>query len=347
MDPERLERTIRFANQLARKDRPLPLLRRGDGGTQYSDLIESVEYLLLESHRRRKLILPELRAFNNQSIGVFSDYSGEGPGRYAVYSVLVCGFNMRTSFEQHAREARARFGLGDKEIAYKDLRMGQMRRALPDFLAAADELPGFLCTVAVDKRIRSVFGNEQNTLEKLVTVLEGARLGKHKPAVAEKLLRVVHLAAYLTALLGSEGQKLFWMTDHDQICPNQEQHMKLLEALASVLPLYQKQGVHFDHIGGALPFAERSTEMNDLLSLPDLASGALCDYLSKREVTPPESILVKPGADSVMLWLARAGIGLKKFCCFLRKREDQLIERAALEFTPVNPEPRVFIPIYD
>jgi len=199
----------------------------------------------------------------------------------------------------------------------------------------------------VDKRIRSVFGNEQNTLEKLVTVLEGARLGKHKPAVAEKLLRVVHLAAYLTALLGSEGQKLFWMTDHDQICPNQEQHMKLLEALASVLPLYQKQGVHFDHIGGALPFAERSTEMNDLLSLPDLASGALCDYLSKREVTPPESILVKPGADSVMLWLARAGIGLKKFCCFLRKREDQLIERAALEFTPVNPEPRVFIPIYD
>jgi len=347
MDPERLERTIRFANQLARKDCPLPLLRRGDGGTQYSDLTESVEYLLLESHRRRKLILPELRAFNNQSIGVFSDYSGEGRGRYAVYSVLVCGFNMRTSFEQHAREARARVGLGDKEIAYKDLRMGQMRRALPDFLAAADELPGFLCTVAVDKRIRSVFGSEKDTPEKLVAVLEEAGLGRRKPAVAEKLLRVVHLAAYLTALLGEEGQKVFWMTDHDEICPTSEEHRKLLEIFARVLPLYQKQGAQFGQMGGAVPFPARSVEMNDLLSLADLAAGAICDYLSKRDSTQPDDIRVKAGVDSVMLWLARAGIGLKKFCCLLRKREDQVIERATVEFTPISSQTGIFIPIYD
>jgi hypothetical protein len=347
MDPEYLQRTIRFANQLAMKNVPLPLLRRGEPSVQYSDLIESVEYLLFESWRRRKLILPELRAFNNQSIGVFSDYSGEGPGRYAVYSVLVCGFDMRTSFERRVREARARFGLGDKEIAYKDLRMGQMRRALPDLLAAADELPGFLCTVAVDKRIRSVFGCEKDTPEKLVAVLEQAGLGNRKPAVAEKLLRVVHLTAYLTALLGGEGQKVFWMTDHDDICPTPEEHRKLLEIFARVMPLFQKQGAQFGQMGGAVPFEDRSVEMNDLLSLADLAAGAICDYLSKRDSTQPDDIRVKRGVDSIMLWLARAGIGLKKFCCLLRKREDQLIERATLEFNPLNPEQGVFIPIYD
>jgi hypothetical protein len=142
---------------------PLPLLRRDSPSAQYSSLIESVEHLLLESHRQKKLLLPKLNAFQNRSLGVFSDYSGEGSGRYFVYSVLVCGFNMRSSFETSVAEARARYRLGTKEIAYKDLHMGQMLAALPDYLAAADWLPGFLCTIAVDKQIGSVFGSEPET----------------------------------------------------------------------------------------------------------------------------------------------------------------------------------------
>jgi hypothetical protein len=347
MDPERLRRATWFANQLAMKNVPLPILRRDPPSTQYSTLIESIEHLLLESNHQRKLILPELGAFNNHSLGIFSDYSGEGSGRYFVYSVLVCGFNMRAPFEERTREIRRRFALGAKEFAYKDLAMGQMRRALPDYLAAADELPGFLCTVAVDKRIRSVFAIEQDARQRLVAALEAVGLGVRKPDVAEKLLRVVHLTAYLAALLGHDGQDIFWMTDHDEICPTSNQHRQLLEAFARVLSLYQRPEIHFEKMGGAAPFAERSVEMNDLLSLPDLAAGTVGDYLSKRDILRPDEIRIKSGADKVLLWLGRAGIGLKKSCFILRAGEGDSIGRATIDFTAVDPPSATFIPIYD
>ena len=346
ISPERLRRIIWFANQLAMKNVPLPLLRRDPPSTQYSHLIESVEHLLVESDRQQKLILPELSAFNNRSLGVFSDYSGEGPGRYFVYSVLVCGLNMLAPFEACMAAIRPRFGLGAKEIAYKDLKMGQIRRALPDYLAAADGIPGFLCTVAVDKRIMSVFGIEQDTRQRLVAVLEDAGLGVRKPEVAEKLLRVTHLAAYLTALVGHNGQNVFWMTDHDAICPTPGQHMQLLEAFVRVLPYYQRPGSQFDKVGGATPFAERSVKMNDLLSLPDLAAGTLNDYLSKWGGLQPNENRFKSGTDKIMLWLGKAGIGLKKSCFFVRKGPGDSIERGTVEFAPINPPPGTFIPIY-
>ncbi len=244
-------------------------------------------------------------------------------------------------------EIRPRFGLGTKEIAYKDLNMGQLLRALPDCLAAADELPGFLCTVAIDKQIGSVFGTEEDTPRRLVAVLEDAGLGARKPDVAEKLLRIVHLAAYLTALLGHNGQNVFWMTDHDAICPTPAQHLHLLETFGRVLPIYQKPASQFAKIGGATPFPERSVEMNDLLSLADLAAGTLGDYLSKKDVLSPDEIRVKEGTDKIMLWLGKPGIGLKKSCFFLRKGPDGSIARGAIEFSPVDPPSAIFVPIYD
>ena len=45
-------------------------------------------------------------------------------------------------------------------------------------------------------------------------------LGNWDLAVVEKLMRVVHMAAYLAAL-GADGQKIFWMSDHDSICANE------------------------------------------------------------------------------------------------------------------------------
>jgi hypothetical protein len=254
---------------------------------------------------------------------------------------------MRSTFERRMAEIRPRFGLGPKEITYKDLRMGQINRALTDYLAAADELPGFLCTVAIDKQIGSVFGIEQDTRRRLAAVLEDAMLGVRKADVAEKLLRVVHLAAYLTALLGHNGQKVFWMTDHDEICPTPAQHMQLLEAFDRVLSIYQTPGSQFDKIGGATPFLERSVEMNDLLSLPDLAAGTLGDYLSKRDAIEPNEIFLKDGADKIMVWLGRPGIAMKKSCFFLRKGPGDSIARSSIEFVPVKSPSGTFIPIYD
>jgi hypothetical protein len=345
---EARHRLIEFANQLALKNPDLHLLRRNTTDNQYSDVIECLEHLLLQSDERRKLILPNLSAFSNQSLGVFSDYSGEGAGRYFVYSILICGFNMHAPFGLRMAQIREDHNLGAKEIAYKDFNMGQLRRALPHFLTATDGLPGFLCTIAVDKRISTVFGaNDKETPARLVEIIEQAGLGRRKPRTAEKLLRVVHLTAYLTALLATNGQKVFWMSDHDEICANPTQHALLLELFGRVLPIYTRPGCVFGTMGGALPFAERSIDMNDLLSIPDVVAGTLGDYLSKRDVEGPENICVKRGAEEVLLWLARDGIGLKKACFVMRKTADGMIERGSIEFSPVTQVPGVFVPIFD
>lgn len=348
MDDEQKRRAIWFANKLVKKNVQLPLLRRPASGEQFSSLIEAVDYLLTESNRKRELLLPDLTAFNNKSIGVFSDYSGEGAGRYHVYSVLICGMNMTSGFHDRVVKVRADHALGDKEIAFKDLNMGQMRRAMPAFLDAADQLPGLLYTVAVDKRIRSVFGSEPDTPKKIASILEEAGLGKRSPKTAEKLMRIVHLVAYFVALLSADQQKIFWMTDHDEISPSVEQHQQLMElCFGRVLPFYLSPGTTFEGMGGALPFEERSVEMNDRLSLPDLVAGVLGDYLTKRDTQGPDDILIKDAAGDVLLWLTKPGIGLKKICTFLRPGSNGLIERGSISFSPTTPQELTFIPIFD
>lgn len=345
LSAEAIRQITRLANDLSMKDIPLPVLRHDLHG-EYSTLIESIEYLLLASHGRRDLFLPDLTAFENQTIGIFSDYAGEGSGNYFVYSILICAFNVRANFHAQVREIREQFGLASKEIAYKDLRMGQMRRALPRYLAAADLIPGFLCTVAVDKHIKSVFQADDRDIKRLGALLEGEDLGTWKPAVAEKLLRVTHMAAYLVALLGSDGQKVFWMSDNDAICPTEHLHSKVLQVFSRLVSMYARPGCTFCKLGGAVPFVPRDIDFNDLLSLPDLAAGVFGDYLSKSETLPHDEITAKEGTETILPWLGHQGIGLKKFCAFIREAPNGSIERARVEISSRS-SPTIPIPIYD
>jgi hypothetical protein len=348
MDDEEKRRLTRLANALVKKNVQLPFLRRPASGDQFSSLIEAVDHLLTESNRKRELLLPELTAFNNKSIGVFTDYSGEGPGRYNVYSLLICSMNMTSGFHNHVAKVRSDHALGDKEISFKDLNMGQIRRALPTFLEAADNLPGLLYTVAVEKGIRSVFSSEPDAPQKIAKLLKENGLGNRPSKTAEKQMRIVHLISYFVALLGADKQNVFWMTDHDEISPTLDQHQLLMEVcFGRVLPLYLPPGTAFGILGGALPFNELSVEMNDRLSLPDLVAGVLGDYLTKRDTHEPENILIKEAAGDVLLWLTKPGIGLKKICTFLRPGLNGQIERGSLSFSPTTPQQLTFIPIFD
>ncbi|MEZ2347028.1 hypothetical protein [Terriglobus sp. RCC_193] len=347
MEEEYKRKLTWFANQVVKKDVVLPSLRPPKPDDKFSVLIDSIDHLLTESFRQETLVLPELSAFNNKSIGVFTDYSGEGSGRYNVYSILICGMNMASGFHDRVAKVRTDFHLGDKEIAYKDLNMGQIRRSMPGFLEAADHLPGLLYTVAVEKGIKSVFGREPDTTRKIAGILESIGLGTRPPKTAEKMMRVAHLVAYFIALLGHGGQNVFWMTDHDEIGPSLEQHQLLMElCFGRVLPFYLKPETKFGVMGGAIPFTERSVEMNDRLSLPDLVAGVLGDYLTKRDILKPEDILVKDAVGDILLWLTRDGIALKKICTFLRPGANGEIERGTVTFAPTNPQDAVFIPLF-
>jgi hypothetical protein len=102
-------------------------------------------------------------------------------------------------------------------------------------------------TVIVDRRVLSLFGpQDRSTGLALSQRLEDQGFGQFKPKIAEKALRVVHAAAFLTALLGHEGRKIFWMSDHDAICPDAEAHKRLLQLFHNVLTLYTNAPVWAD-----------------------------------------------------------------------------------------------------
>src|SRR5882762_407657 len=171
------KRLTELANQLVLKHPDLNILCKHPRG-EYPILTESLEHLLRERDAKHKLFLPNLIAFENDAIGIFSDYSGEGSGNYYAYSVLVCGYRFTGVFGEKLKRIRDKFHLGDKEIAFKDFGMGQLQASLPEYLAAADALPGFLCTLAVDKRINTLFGpQDPSTSSKLVQLLEEIGLG--------------------------------------------------------------------------------------------------------------------------------------------------------------------------
>jgi hypothetical protein len=229
--------------------------------------------------------------------------------------------------------------LGEKEIAFKDFRMGQVQRALPDYLAAANNVPGFLFTLAVDKRLPTLFGPlEKSTRNSISQILAENGFGDRKPEVAEKLVRIVHTAAFLVGLLAHHGQKIFGMTDADAICANNQLHKQALELFGRVLQLYARPGYKFSLLSGAQPFADCDFEL-DLLSLTDVVAGTLAQYLTR-----PNS--VKEGAQRVLQWLAHDGLGLKKMTVCMKLGQSDTIQCATLEMgLETLPENVTIIPI--
>ena len=334
-----------FANEAAWKHPDLDILRQEYEG-QYSHFVEVVQEKILMSHRRGRLILPNLAAFGNKVVGVFSDYGGEHKeSRYLTYSILVCTFDLRDLFAGEMSEIRREHQLGNKEIAYKDFRMGQVLRALPDYLLTlSNYLPGFLLTLAVEKKALQAYApTSKETSVLLEAGLKSVGVEGRKPRVNAKLANVVELVAFLTALLGKDGQKVFWMTDHDEISPTNAKHGETLKAFQVLLGVFCRDGQAFSSIGGALPFEERDLATLDLLSVTDICAGALAEYLTQREVREPDRIAVKAGCEHVLQWLAHDGIGLKKMSVVMRGGVDASIESAAIEFVLDHPPKNVTI----
>jgi hypothetical protein len=248
---------------------------------------------------------------------------------------LICAFGSLDPFKREMRRVRKEFGLADKEIEFKDFGMGPIQRALPAYLETLNGyVPGLLFTLVVDKRLKSLFGSShKSTLETLAQMLEARGVGRRRPHVAEKVMRVVHTAAFLTALLGHEGQQIFWMSDHDAVCPNPAMHDQMLSLYHNILTLYTAKT--FGRIGGGHPFDDRSTDFLDLLSAADIAVGAVGQYFTGRSAVGEENVGVKPGAEKVLGWLGVDALALKKTCVMIAAG-DGAISRGRSNLRPVK-----------
>jgi len=299
-------------------------------------------------HQRHELLLPDLRAFDNRTVALFSDYGGEHKeSKYYTYSFLVTGLDLAVGFQQRMAGIRQQHGLDESEIAYKRFREGRMRTALPDYLMALNNLlPGLLFTLVVDKKIKSLFGVEtKDDREAVREHLMAVGFGSKKPDVIEKTLRITHMAALLAGLLAHDGQKIFWMTDNDPISEGKRGASETLSLFARAVEIYTREGVSFDLVGGGTAFVERHTDTLDLLSAADIVCGALSDYLTKREGVAECDIKVKEGSDRVLQWMPLNGVGLRKIVLMMRPDHDR-VRLGTLQIQSEVPQEHVEVPIH-
>ncbi len=305
---------VEYASALVWKDASFDVMHK-EYEDQYPDWMRLVVGRLRLLHGRDELLLPDLRAFGNRTVALFSDYGGEHKeSKFHTYSFLITGLELAGHFQGSMAEIRRRHGLETTEIAFKRFREGRMRAALPDYLRALNNLlPGLLFTLVVDKRIKSLFGAESRQDREFVRrLLEDAGLGRRKPDVNEKAMRVVHLAALLAGLLAHDGQKIFWMTDNDAISEGEQGALDTLRMFARALGIYTREGVSVETVEGATAFEDRHTDTLDLLSACDIVAGAVSDYMSKLEDMAEADITVKEGSDRVLQWMPVDGVGLRK-----------------------------------
>ncbi len=114
-DNDNRERFIEFANRLALKRPDLKILRNHPRDSCPIPT-GGLGHLLQERNAQRKLILPNLSAFGNGALGIFSGYSGEDSGSCDTYSVLACGYNLIGAFSDKMKCIRTKHRLGQKEI---------------------------------------------------------------------------------------------------------------------------------------------------------------------------------------------------------------------------------------
>ena len=128
---------VDLARRTTRVNPPVQVLRP-DLMDQYAPIAHVLQNAFTAALSRRDLLLPDLQDFGTQTTAIYSDCSGESDGSYLTYSFLVCGWNNSFAAYPELKTVREKHGLGQKEIGFKDLGYGPMRRGHSNYLNTLD-----------------------------------------------------------------------------------------------------------------------------------------------------------------------------------------------------------------
>ena len=164
----------------------------------------------------------------------------------------------------------------DRRFGFKHMKDGIRRSALPDLLSAADSLKGFLLVVLIHKSVGKLFSANVH-----VSALDEAMkpMAVWPLSVLERAMRASTFVSLLLAGLSSRGQDVLWITDADDIVANEIRHRQFVQLFANV------SGHILAHDLGHMRIATTASDngnrgVEDFVSIPDLAAGAICDALN-------------------------------------------------------------------
>jgi hypothetical protein len=279
-------------------------------------LMKAFSDSIMKAARSDPYLLPNLHTAG--SVVTTSDYSGQHKAsRFEAYAFLFFNPAGWPEWEMRREEIRRRHRAGGRRISFKKLGDALKQRMLPDFLAAANALPGLCVCVMIDKAISSLFRLEGRLDFSAPELTPYAHYDK---GIFEKLLRVVHLVSFFLAGLTREGQDVFWFTDQDDIAANDGGVVELTKIWANILSHYLQHALR--HLRcGTTKCDNGSLEIEDLAAIPDLVAGSLADACNnyRAEGILPRSELLVPPPEGVSLKARRIIGWLAEDCWPLRR----------------------------
>jgi hypothetical protein len=308
----------------------IPLNNHGKYG-----LMDTMSSIIAKIERMEGNFLPDLRTDPN--LAMASDYSGEHKkAEFHVLSYLLAdrpGILQRWDHER--RVIRQKFLQDGRRIAFKSLGDGKKQKALGPFLSSACSINGVLFCIAIEKTIKSL---TYNGLPTAANISEWSNL-PWSPKVFEKLMRILNFGTFLVSGLCRIGQNLVWITDEDEIVPNESFQEDACRIASRWLHHYHMQEMGDLTLGVAGKFEdERRTE--DLVSIVDLAGGALSELFStvsiedipeSPKVVVPMKGRISTKSQLIMTWLCEKKRPLKKMIWVVRS-----IESGGVRFSFLN-----------
>lgn len=260
--------------------------------------------------------LPDLR--KGSTILVGSDYSGRQ--RSSEYEVLVFLLaDIEGSRRWMIERSWLRYNLppDGRRFSFKSLGDRTLMKALPCFLEASSYINGLLVGILTHKSIDSLF-KKTGRITRSDPEIRG--YPDWKPKVIEKLLRIVNFISLFIAGLSRPMQDVLWITDEDDIAPNEDRHYELVDIFGKICSHYLAHSLrHLRIATTASDTGKRDVE--DFVSVADIAAGAISEVVSryKREgLMPSPSVIVPvlPGFNQktieIMNWLSNHKMPLKK-----------------------------------
>lgn len=250
------------------------------------------------------------------SLLMFSDYGGAHKhARYEVLSFLVSTLHGLQSFNTERRRLREGSLGPERRMSYKALNDRVRMRSLRAYLAVTDQLQGLLINFALDKRATDRLSEDYTPHTAF------GHLGAWADRSFGKLTRVGHLAAILIEGIRRDGQNLIWITDEDEIAPNDVKHAEATKILGHYLNSYCSGTMGHFRFGTTASDAG-DLLIEDLVAPPDLAAGCLGEVLSLLAPDPESSsverIFLPAGGGvpakiiDIATWLADSSGALKK-----------------------------------